>query len=76
MAVETLQQKYDAYKAARDAILSGQVQSYSIGDRSFTMLDLKFIEAQMQSIEGAILSGTQIYADLSGVAHAPPWPEG
>lgn len=35
------------YKAARDAILSGGVKQYTVADRSFTKLDLPYINKQI-----------------------------
>ena len=38
--------------AAKMAIVSGRAQSYSLGGRSLTYLDLKYIDEQIAELEG------------------------
>ena len=38
--------------AAKTAIISGRAQSYSIGGRSLTYIDLKYIDDQIAELEG------------------------
>jgi hypothetical protein len=39
--------------AAKLSIISGRVKQYSIGNRSLTYLDLKYIDEQIALLEGA-----------------------
>lgn len=53
MSVSELQAELTAYKAARDAILSG-AQSYSISGRSLTRANLDTITNEIARIEARI----------------------
>ena len=44
----------DQIKAAYYALLSGQVQSYTIGSRSLTRLNLKDLREEMRTLENEI----------------------
>ena len=63
---EKLDFRREALKAAREAykaLLSGQVQSYAIGSRNLTRLDLEKLKAEINELEkevdelSAVLSG-------------------
>jgi len=59
-----LQAELVAYKAARDAILTG-AQSYSIAGRSLTRADLAFVQGHIDGLE------SRIDRKSSGVKTAP-----
>jgi hypothetical protein len=61
-AATTLRQLY----AARDNILAGKVATYSVGDRSITLLDLNTVEQLIEKYENVVAAGVPVIADLSG----------
>ena len=63
---ERLDFRRTSLKAARDAyvaLLSGQVQSYAIGSRNLTRLDLEKLKAEIDKLEKEI---DELTAVLSG----------
>jgi hypothetical protein len=60
----------------RNDLLTGKLQSYSIGDRTITLVNLDSLEKIITKYEGIVAAATPIYADLSGIAHQSPWGEG
>ena len=68
----TLQQYY----TLRDDLLTGKVQSYTIGDRTITLLDMDVLDQLIRRYEMAVASSQAAYADMSWPVHQPPFPEG
>lgn len=69
----TLKQLY----AARDDLISGKVQNYSLGDRNITLLDMRELETMIRQYENAVAAGAgPVVADLSGIVGQPPFPQG
>lgn len=68
MSISELQAELAAYKAARDAILSG-AQSYSISGRSLTRANLDTITKEIARIEariGRVSRGSAVKAPVFG----------
>ena len=68
MSISDLQAELAAYKAARDAILSG-AQSYSISGRSLTRANLDTIIKEIARIEariGRVSRGSAVKAPVFG----------
>ena len=76
MPLENPQETLDLLYAARKDLLSGKLQNYTIGDRTINLFNLKELSAMIALQENIVTSGTAVFADLGGVAHSPPWPEG
>lgn len=76
MALQDPQVTLDLLYAARNDLLSGKVQSYSIGDRNITLLDMTALDKLISKYENIISSGTPVQADLGGMVHMPFFPEG
>lgn len=76
MGIESPQVTLDLLYAARRDLLSGKLANYQLGDRSITLLNLNDLQTIIERYESVILGGTPIYADLSGFANTPPWPQG
>lgn len=66
----------DLLYAARADLLSGKTQSYSMGDRSFTLLNLSDLEKVIAKYENIVAARQPIFADLGGINHLPFFPEG
>lgn len=74
--LESVQTTLTALYAARADLLSGKVSSYTLGDRTFTLLDLEALDRRIASYEARYVASKPIYADMSGIAHMPFFPEG
>jgi len=68
MGIRNLQATLDLYTAVQEDLLTGKIQSYTIGDRTITLQNMKDLEMIIQRLESALISGTPIYADLSGTS--------
>ena len=64
-AISRAEAMYGAYKAAHDAILLGGAQSYSIENRQFTKLDLKYL-ARMVGMYADKVRRERAAADAGG----------
>ena len=76
MGIRNLQSTLDLYINLQNDLLTGKVASYTIGDRTFTLQNMKDLETIIQRLESATVAGTAIYADLSVPINNPPWPNG
>ena len=76
MGIRNLQTTLDQYVAVQNDLLTGKVASYTIGDRTFTLQNLKDLEQIIQRFESAIVASTPIFADLSNFQNTTPWPNG
>lgn len=61
--------------AARTDLLNGKLQNYSLGDRSITLFNLTELDDIIKRYESRLAGIIPIQADLSGIAHAPGFPE-
>lgn len=66
MGIRNLQTTLDLYVAVQTDLLTGKIQSYTIGDRTITLQNMKDLETIIQRLESAVVSGTPIIADMSG----------
>ena len=66
----------DLLYAARNDLYSGKVQNYALGDRNITLLNLTDLEKVISKYENIVAAKTPIFADMSGIAHVPMFPEG
>lgn len=73
MPIRTPQTTLDQLYAVWDDLMSGKVQSYSIGDKNITlqnMNDLKLLIERQEAVVVATESGV-VLADMSGPASQP-----
>lgn len=71
MGIRNLQATLDKYVAVQDDLLSGKIQSYTIGDRTITLQNMTELEKIIQSFESAVVSATPIVADMGGINGFP-----
>jgi hypothetical protein len=76
MALENPNTTLQRFYAMRSNLQEGKIQSYTIGDRTVTLVDMRALDDLITKYENIVASGTAVFADLSGTAHLPPWPEG
>lgn len=74
MAIRTAQTTLDQLYAVRDDLLTGKIASYSIGDRSVTLQNLRELEEIIQQYEAIVVAQDHgpALADMSGQANAGP----
>lgn len=65
MAMRSPQEYLNQLYEVRDKLLRNEIQSYSIGDRNFSLFSLSELNDIIKEVEGAVASQTPFVADLS-----------
>jgi len=64
MGIRNAQTTLDQYYTVRDDLLTGKIQSYMIGDRQITLINMKDLDKMIQYYESAVTANSPIVADL------------
>jgi hypothetical protein len=66
MGIRSAQTYLEQLYRVRDKLLRNEIQSYSIGDRNFSLFNLQELNEIINQVENAVVSQTQIVADMGG----------
>jgi hypothetical protein len=72
MGIRNAQATLDMYVEVQNDLLTGKIASYTIGDRTITLQNMKELEEIIQRLENVIIAGIPIIADMGGISGFPP----